>query len=135
MANSNGSKLECRRANGTFAPGWSGGGRKKGSGERFEQVRKIIYDHLSGKDEDGRVRAQAALDRVYAEDPEAYLKLAAKFAPKTEPVQHKLPAVNIESIVAVIEQHARDKKQRQIVGDSPPADGEITADDAPYAES
>ena len=61
--------------------------------------------------------------------PEAYLKLAAKFAPKTEPVQHKLPAVNIESIVAVIEQHARDKKQRQIVGDSPPAD------DAPYAES
>ncbi len=103
--------IQGRLPDGRFAPGRSGNpnGRPRGSRSTTANVRELVLEHALGQDDEGRIRAQHALDRIYREDPKAYLKACVSFLPRVDlaGVASQGTRITLREIVAVLERGHR----------------------------
>jgi hypothetical protein len=74
-----------RKSDGTFAPGWRGGGRPPGARNKLGEIAlATLTEHFAehGKD---------AIDTVYREKPHVYLQVVASLLPKQMTVERLSP--------------------------------------------
>jgi hypothetical protein len=78
-----------RKPDGTFAPGWRGGGRPIGARSRLtETALAMLGEHFA---EFGKT----AIDKVYREKPAVYLQIIASLLPKQVSIEKLSPFVDL----------------------------------------
>jgi hypothetical protein len=78
-----------RKSDGTFAPGWRGGGRPPGARNRLTEVAlRMLGEHFSefGKE---------AIDRVYREKPAVYLQCVCSLLPRQVSIEKLSPFADL----------------------------------------
>ena len=104
------SSNSLRKPDGTFAPGWKGGGRPPGARAKLSELA------LRALGDDFRVHGPSVIEKVRQENPTDYLRIVASLCPRELHVERRSPFAELsDDELRLLEEHLNAARAQLVI--------------------